>query len=362
MTAAGGMAGFRTDAVRAVGALGLGTAGGFVFDAFDLPLAWMIGAMVATAAAAVCRARIRVPYGLRSAMVMVLGIMLGSAFDPTILDQLGRWSITLASLILFILICIAVGFCYLRWIAGYDPVTSYFTAAPGGFNEMLIVGAALGGDERTIALSHSARVMLVVFTIPIWFQLFADYEAAARAQDFVGLGDLAAGDALLLAVCAAGGPVALAMRIPAAWLVGPMVLSAAFHLVGWTDSRPPDLLIAIAQIVVGSYIGCRFVGVAPRRVGETALVAAGLTILLLGVTVAFALGLNHLTGIPTTDLVLAFAPGGLAEMSLVALALDVDAAFVSTHHLFRIVIIILFAPALFAVTRRALSSGKDGKT
>ena len=362
MKSTGRMATLRGNALAAAGALGLGTAGGFVFDAFDLPLAWMIGAMVATATAAVCRARIRVPYRLRSAMVMVLGIMLGSAFDPSILDQLSRWSITLASLVLFILISIAVGFVYLRWIARYDPVTSFFTAAPGGFNEMLIVGAALGGDERTIALSHSARVMLVVFTIPIWFQLFADYETAARAQDFVGFGDLAAGDALLLAACAAGGPVAVALRIPAAWLVGPMGLSAVFHLGGWTDSQPPGALVAVAQIVVGSYIGCRFVGVAPRRVGETVLVAVGLTGLLLGVTVAFALALNRVTGIPTTDLVLAFAPGGLAEMSLVALALDVDAAFVSTHHVFRIMIIVLFAPALFAVTRRVLFSGKDGRT
>ncbi|HVG81048.1 MAG TPA: AbrB family transcriptional regulator, partial [Methylomirabilota bacterium] len=46
------------------------------------------------------------------------------------------------------------------------------------------------------------------------------------------------------------------------------------------------------------------------------------------------------------DVILALAPGGLAEMSLVALALHADAAFVSTHHVARITMVVAAAPAL----------------
>jgi uncharacterized membrane protein AbrB (regulator of aidB expression) len=74
--------------------------------------------------------------------------------------------------------------------------------------------------------------------------------------------------------------------------------------------------------------------------------------MLLVITLAFSLVLNWITGIPLPALVLAFSPGGLAEMSLVALALGVDAAFVSTHHIVRIVLIVSLVPLTFRAFRR----------
>ncbi|HET8726194.1 MAG TPA: AbrB family transcriptional regulator [Alphaproteobacteria bacterium] len=333
-------------------ALALGGVGGALFAWAGLPLAWMIGAMLFTSASAIAGLPVEVPKGLRSFMVMVLGIMLGSAFDPTILNQAGQWVATLSGLVFYIAICAGLGFLFLRRTAGYDPVTSYFTAMPGGLNEMVLIGSTLGGDERSIALSHSARIMLVVFTVPVWFQFIGGVDGGTRGPLGPALGALGLSDYLLLALSAVGAPVAKWLRMPAGVLVGPMVLSAVIHLSGLTDGRPPGVLVAAAQVVVGAFIGCRFRGIGLKELARIVLVAAGLTALLLGITVGFALGLHTLTGIGIPDLILAYAPGGLAEMSLVALALDVDAAFVSLHHIARIVIIVTFAPGAFLLARR----------
>ena len=56
---------------------------------------------------------------------------------------------------------------------------------------------------------------------------------------------------------------------------------------------------------------------------------------------------------PFSVLLLAFSPGGVVEMSLISLAMGVDIAFVSTHHFLRIFLIILLAPMVFALVRRA---------
>src|SRR3546814_2398210 len=56
-----------------------------------------------------------------------------------------------------------------------------------------------------------------------------------------------------------------------------------------------------------------------------------------------------LTGLPTIGIFLAFAPGGVAEMSLIALALSIDAALVATHHIVRIFLIVVLTPLLFRV-------------
>lgn len=337
---------------RATLALGLGAAGGALFAWLGLPLAWMIGAMAFASAAAIAGLPVAVPQGWRHFMVMALGIMLGSAFDPAIFAEIGRWGVTLSGLAAYIAICAALGFLFLRRVAGYDAVASYFTAMPGGLNEMVLIGSAMGGDERTIALSHSARIMLVVFTVPVWFQFLGDFDGGARGPLGPPLGADDAVDYLLLASCAIGAPLAHRLRVPAAGLVGPMVLSAAIHLSGLTDAKLPGVLVAAAQVVIGSFIGCRFSGLGLRALGRIVAVATGLTALLLAVTVAFALGLHALTGIGIADLILAYAPGGLAEMSLVALALDVDAAFVASHHIVRIVLIVTFAPGAFLLIRR----------
>lgn len=339
-----------------VQALLLGTIGGAIFNAFNLPLPWMLGAMLFTSSAAIAGVRIVVPLGLRGPMVVVLGIMLGSAFDPSILANIERWATSLAGLALYILVCIGLGLIYLRLVSRYDPTTAFFTATPGGFNEMVMMGGAMGGDDRIIAMSHSMRVTLVIMTIPVLFQVFGGLDPAARSAANGVASDIAWRDLALLSGCVLGAPIAQFLRLPAATLIGPMVLSAALHLAGWTDARPPFALIAAAQIIVGSSVGGRFSGIRARHVARAALIASGLTVILLCTTVAFALVLNRITGIGVRDLILAYSPGGLAEMSLVSLALGGDAAFVSTHHIMRIIMIVAFAPALFGLVRRLTRS------
>ena len=86
------------------------------------------------------------------------------------------------------------------------------------------------------------------------------------------------------------------------------------------------------------------------------LVGLGLTILMLSVTLLFGAGLQAVTGMPLPLLVLAFVPGGLAEMSLVALALTDDPAFVATNHIVRIGLVVVFASWLFRLYRRRLEA------
>jgi membrane AbrB-like protein len=312
----------------------------------------MLGSMLFTSVAAIAGARVAVPPSLRSTMIVILGVMLGSAFDPGILSQMQRWAASLGGLVAYILVCIGSGIAYLRLIARYDPATAFFTATPGGFNEMVMIGGEMGADDRTIAMSHSARVMLVVFTIPILFQIFGGLDPAARSALNTVAVNLDPSDWAMLGGCIIGAPLARLLKIPAAMLVGPMVLSAALHLAGLTDAKPPFVLVAAAQVIVGAAVGGRFSGVGTREIARAGLVAAGLTVLLLCLTVGFALAINRITGIGIRDLILAYSPGGLAEMSLVSLALGGDAAFVSTHHIVRIILIVVFAPLLFGMVRR----------
>lgn len=343
---------FRPGEIRSYAlALGLGVAGGAVFAYFGLPLAWMIGAMCANTAASMLGWDVKVPRQLRGLMIVVLGVLLGASFTPDLPARVATWWPTMLALFAYVGAATALLFVYFRRLCGYDPITSYFAAAPGGLNEMVTVGGAMGGDERMIALTHACRVLLVVLAIPFYFRIFGGYERPTSLLPAIGGGSISLDDAGLLVVCGVVGViVAHRLRVPAYAMMGPMVLSAAVHMMGFSVAKPPAILVAIAQVVLGTAIGARFAGTSVRQVRDAMLVSAGGTIALMAMTVVFSLVLGRLTGFKADDVLLAFSPGGLAEMSLVALALHSDAAFVATHHISRILIVVTCAPLVFRLT------------
>jgi membrane AbrB-like protein len=337
----------RQDVLSPLGALALGAGGGWVALQASLPLAWMIGAMLATTAAAMVGLKVVVWGALRTLMLAVLGVMLGSTFRPDMLDSLATWGGSLAGLVVATALAGALAVVYYRRLVGYDLATAYFSAMPGGLAEMTVAAASHSGDLRIVSLSHATRILLVVLIVPLGFQLFLGYEPASRPAAAPGL-LLPLRDIALLAACAALGiPAARTLRLPAADMVGPMMLSVAVHLAGLTAATPPTELIAAAQVVIGAGIGCRFTGTGIGLVRRAVTGAAGATAILVGVAIATAETVHVVSGASAASLMLSYMPGGVAEMSLIAIALSVDAAFVAIHSTLRIFIVVVIAPLIF---------------
>ncbi|QQS12406.1 MAG: AbrB family transcriptional regulator [Rhodospirillales bacterium] len=328
-------------------AMALGAAGGYAFHLMRMPLAWMMGAALVGTVAAMSGARIGVPNRLRQVMMVVLGVLLGSGFRPEMVEQIPRWSATMGVLLLVSLSSALVVYWLFRVRGGYDGRTAYFAAMPGGLNEMVTLGAVYGGNERTIALMHAVRILVVVMTIPFWYRWM--YGTTSSVFDAAkAVAPLTPVDVAILVACGVVGAfVALRVRMPAAMMFGPMLVSGAVHLLGWTASKPPGELVALAQVVIGAAIGCRFVGAILREVMRDIAYGVAAAYVLILIAVGFAWLGHVISGLPTDDIVLSYAPGGFAEMSLVGLALGADIAMVATHHLFRIFAIVGFGGYFF---------------
>ncbi len=328
----------------------IATAGGAIFNALDLPLPWMLGAMLATGTVTLARLETNMDVRLRTLMIVVLGVLLGSAFSPEILERAALWPITLVSLAGYVLLSSLAGYIYFR-IAGFPPTTAFFSGVPGGLNEMVTLTGNFGGDERQVSVAHTTRIFLVVMLLPFIFRLIEDFEPGLRT--FSGDGSsITLIDIVLLAGSAVAGLfIARMLRLPAPHLAGPMIASATVHLAGLTHASPPVIIVAAAQILLGAAVGARFAGLTYRDLGRVFRLGGLATIILLIITGLFAVALHIATGLPFASIVLAFSPGGLTEMSLVALALDVDTAFVATHHIVRITVVVMLVPLLFKLMR-----------
>ncbi|MEH6402764.1 MAG: AbrB family transcriptional regulator [Sneathiella sp.] len=332
--------------------LSIGGIGGAVFFLLDLPLAWMMGSMCISTIIALRGVKLTVHPPLKNMMVAVLGVMLGSNFSPETAGNMMQWSNGLLLSFVNILLSMSLVYFYYRKIGKLDRTTAYFSAAPGGFNIMYEVGEAKGGDGRKIALIHATRVLLLVMTVPIAFRYSVEIQETKTSHPLLGnFEDLAQYGWLLLAAVAGywGGKI---IRIPAYHLLGPLFVAAALELSGFIDVKPPLLLIYAAQLVIGTSLGLRFLGISVREVRQTILLSCGSTALMVAIASLLAFLFSTFVGVSIPGLILALSPGGLAEMSLVALALGIDVAFVSIIHAVRITLIIALIPLAYPVFNR----------
>ncbi|MEZ5860940.1 MAG: AbrB family transcriptional regulator, partial [Geminicoccaceae bacterium] len=322
-------------------ALAIGFAGGLLFSWLGWPLPWMMGPMIATTLAALTRLPVAVPVTLRDPMMAIIGVLLGSGFTPELVANLWTWLPTLLVLPIYVALVAVSSMTYLRLVTRFDPRTTFFAGMPGGFGEMVLLGDRAGGDARRIALVHTVRVLLIVLTVPLLVRAFGiELPSALPAAARAGWLEVAG----LLLAAGIGGWLGTMLRLPAPTLLGGMVVSAIGHLTGLLEGAPPVLFVAIAQLVIGCSIGARFVGFRLHDVLATMIAGIGLTLVMFAASFVVAALVHLATGTEPLLLLLALVPGGVAEMSVIALALGVDPAFVATHHIVRIAIVVMTAP------------------
>ena len=82
----------------------------------------------------------------------------------------------------FLLLAGASSYLVFRRMGGYDPATAFYSAAPGGLNEMVLMGEEAGGDGNRIAMAHSMRIFVVISAIALVFALVYGARSAGNAQ------------------------------------------------------------------------------------------------------------------------------------------------------------------------------------
>lgn len=321
--------------------------GGGVFSQLGLPMPWLLGSIVGTAAPSMAGLPARVPGPLRSLVLVILGLMIGATLKPEVLGDIAQWPISLIGVLIYVMTATAAQYVFFRRVGGYDAATAYFAAAPGGFMAMTVIGGEFGGQERIIALTQAVRVVLVVFIIVLGYHLIVGH-GGARTNGYVPMATLSLAQVgALLAVGAVGCAGARLLRLPASTMLGPLILMGAVQIAGLMSVHVPTGPILIAEVVLGSSIGAQFEGVSGAELGRGFLLSVSGTLVLLLLTVVFSLALRALTGMPLAALMLAFSPGGMSGISLIALALNIEPAFVTVHNMARMVVILIAGPALF---------------
>lgn len=335
--------------ILVLGAGLLGASGGYFVG---LPLPFLLGSLLMTALFSLIfyskkGELLWYPLQLRQAFIAVIGAMIGTTFSPDVLSLATSLPITLGAMALFVILAQSLNYVVFRQVGRYDKLTAFYSAMPGGLIEAITLGEKAGVDVDTLSVQHFVRIILVIVFVPALFLFFTGQAVGSAAGHSVQVTSSDWTDWVFIIVMAAAGKfIGEKVRLPAPPLIGPMILTAAFHAFNVIDVQGPVILLNAAQLIVGAGLGTAFAGLTVSRLAAAiglGIISVSMT---LGLAALFALALTRLVPIPFGALLISFAPGGVTEMSLVALSLGVSPVLVTAHHLFRIVFAVAVASTL----------------
>ena len=327
----------------------LGASGGFLGSLVKLPLPWMLGALLINATVCIMRPKLvpenyAFPLQFRMIFIAIIGVMIGSQVNRDLISQFPLIVMSILGLSVFVPLAFMANIAIFQRLGGYDHKTAIFCGAPGGLMETIAMGEARGCDVRLLSMQQFLRIIVVITLVPVIMSLWLGEPLGSTAGLTIGISThemTSRGITVSLLAAVIGLFLGRQLKLPAGQLIGPLATAALINLSGLATISLPNTLIIIAQIVIGTSLGTQFSGLKKSML----LRAIGLSFVSVSVMmfigIVICLILSYSKQFPFDLLLISFAPGGLTEMSLIALTLSANSALISLHHLYRIILTIL---------------------
>ena len=323
-------------------------AAAWALDRLGLPSSTLFAALLVGVVAALARpesADVH-PFAFRAAQAVV-GVALGAYLQSSSLSALeDAWLPVALVGAATLAISLACGL-LLASCTGVDRPTAALGMVAGGASGIVTMAHELGADDRLVAFMQYLRVLVVVALTPLLVALLFGGQHAGgvpTAADEPLLGD-ARGWLLTGVLACAGAAAGRAMRLPAAVLLGPMILASVVALAvpgGAFDVPPP--LRELAFALIGLQVGLRFTVATVREVGRLVGPVLLCVLALLVACFGLAVALELTTSVSLLDAYLATTPGGLYAVLAVAFGAGSDTTFVIATQGLRVVVMVLLAP------------------
>lgn len=341
--------------------------GGFLLSLTGLSIGWMIGTLITATFLSFVRPKflnmpnnnVGIPKYWLYIGQCILGIELGQKMNTSVLFTFrDNWLAVTIMLLLSISFSLLAG--YIFWkISNLDMLTSFFATAPGGMSAMPGIADEVGANTGIVSIIQTVRVFLVILTIPVLLSSWSNNGANTELSNAV-LNETIAFEpgqilmTIILVFVAIGGYyLGKFLKFPAPWLLGSMVSVALFKslsslylghdLLAWW----PHELIIFSQIFIGASIGSRFQKNMFIGLKKILFVSSLCTIGFILSMIICAYIVSALTGITFITSALAFAPGGVAEMTTTAVVLKGDPTFVVAVQVLRIIAVCVILPPVF---------------
>ena len=326
-----------------------------VADFLHIPLAWMLGPMIATSIAALSGLKIIMPRIILSFILIFLGLYIGNYIDQNLINQIGQWFWTSLVMLGYIIISVIFVSKYLEKFSGYNKKTSIFSAAPGALGPLLILAEHEKSDLSQVATSHLIRLIIIITLFPFIVDNFSQLDSNPIPEfNFLNQNHF---DLLILLISSIILIVIFdKLKIPAPLLSGTLVASGILQISDVASYKLPDQSIDFCLLILGASVGCRFANKSLNEVIKNSFHSFVATFFLVVLGIIAAILAGYIVDKNFFTLLLSYCPGGIYEVAVIAIAFDLDPEFVSFHHIIRLLMILFIVPVILKLINKKGSS------
>jgi membrane AbrB-like protein len=329
--------------ISVIRALAVGTAGGALCFAIGVPAPWLAGSLVAMIIAIYSNQKLDLPKILQTVAFILLGIQTGTAVNSETLARAAQWPLSILCLGVTVVFIVWACIFYYERFRYWNRPTAFFASLPGALSIVILLASTSGADMRRVTISQCVRLFFLIAALPAVIVFISpppvvasSTAAMASIQEIM----------ILVGASAAAGLLFAWLKVPAGLILGAALTSAALGLGGVVHGGAPDSILVPANIILGVMIGLRFNGISwPELRMALGDGFAGFVIAMV-IAVAGALFTSTVADLPLALTLLAFAPGGLEAMTIMAFALNLDPAYVAAHQVARYIGLVLLMPAV----------------
>lgn len=326
----------------------MGALGGALFAYLHLPAPWLAGSMIVAIITVLLGVKLSVPPYLRVIAFIILGVQIGSSVTPATLATATRWPLSLAMLLLTVAAVTAACYLFYRRVRGWPVADALFSSLPGALALAVVMADQAKADMRRVIIAQSIRLFFLVAALPLVITSLSSAAVPSLATTSTVWWEIV----LVFLASAAAALLLEHLKFPAGLFIGSIVVSAGFFLGGIAHGALPSPVLVLANVILGTLLASRFQDFSP---GELLYgLADGLAgfAIALAISIAGAVLTSHIAELPVALTLLAFSPGGLDAMTVIALALHLDPAYVGAHQLARYFAMSLAIPPLAAYLLR----------
>ncbi len=342
----------------------IGLIGVIVFRFIHAPVPYLLGPMFAVLVAnRAFHLHMIMPNQIQNTSLIIIGYSLGGTFNKSILNTM--LSDIPLMLILTTILCI-FSLLFALFISKHSEIdfpTALTSSVPGGLTQIVVFAQEMKGIELSIVtFFHAIRVIMVVFLVPFVVHLpFLDsgnvsynFNLTTNVNEFNGIHFI-----IYLGLCTISALLAKKIKVPAPFLLGPIIITILVNLTLFPASAMPPGLLNICQMVVGIHIGLLLHPESLKHKKKIFLFAISSSVFL--VTISFIMSILIMKSLQHTSIIsgfLSLAPGGMDQMGIIAHEVHADVATVTIYQLFRILYIYIFIPPVLTLVNRKFHKSK----
>ena len=306
-------------------AIGFGTLGGALCYMLGVPAPWLAGSLVATIIAVYTHQRLDLPEGLRSSAFILLGVQTGTAVNADTLTRAAQWPLSI--LFLAVTVGLIVWSCtvYYTKFRDWDRPTALFASLPGALSLVILLASSSGADMRRVTIAQCVRLFFLIAALPAVIKYISPLHATGNSATTMG----------------------------SIWEIIILVVASAAMGLFFAKVKIP------AGLILGVMIGLRFKGISFSELRAAFNDGFAGFVIAMVIAIIGAVATSAVAGLPLALTLLAFAPGGLEAMTIMAFALNLDPAYVAAHQVARYIGMVILMPAVTAyVLNRGVSVDK----